>query len=56
MNNAREIEELWAASRLDENWQAEQWGVDEEAEEQASAKESGFYHAKIFADLARVSR
>jgi chaperone required for assembly of F1-ATPase len=34
--------EAWALSRLDESWQAEQWGVDEEAEEIANKKQREF--------------
>lgn len=41
----REAEELWQISRLDELWQAEQWGADEEAEAQAAIKRAAFLHA-----------
>ena len=41
---------LWRLSRLDELWQIEQWGVDDEAEEMAAVKESAFLHAKAFLD------
>lgn len=44
-------ERLWALSRLDEDWQAEQWGEDEEAGETAMAKRSEFLHAKNFSTL-----
>lgn len=37
--------DLWAASRLDEVWQIEQWGDDEEAAEVAALKEQAFLHA-----------
>jgi chaperone required for assembly of F1-ATPase len=36
---------LWAASRLDEDWQIEQWGHDEEASEAAELKKQAFHHA-----------
>lgn len=36
---------LWAASRLDEEWQIEQWGADEEAAEVAELKKQAFLHA-----------
>lgn len=36
---------LWEASRLDENWQKEQWGADEEAEREAGLKKTAFLHA-----------
>ena len=34
--------EAWALSRLDENWQAEQWGVDDEAQKHADSKYDAF--------------
>ncbi len=37
--------ELWAASRLDEDWQIEQWGEDAEASEAAELKKQAFLHA-----------
>lgn len=39
-------EQLWDISRLDELWQIEQWGVDDEAEAMASQKKDSFLHAK----------
>ena len=45
--------DLWRLSRLDENWQEEQWGHDEEAAEMAAAKEKEFRHAKFFYDISR---
>ncbi|MEL6102863.1 MAG: ATP12 family protein [Pseudomonadota bacterium] len=50
-----EAERGWALSRLDEIWQAEQWGRDEEAEEVASQKGKSFVHAKAFFDVSRQS-
>ena len=38
-------EDLWQASRLDETWQIEQWGADEEAEAEAGIKRDAFLHA-----------
>lgn len=46
-------EALWRLSRIDETWQAEQWGSDEEAQQIAARKESDFLHAKRFHDLSR---
>jgi chaperone required for assembly of F1-ATPase len=43
---------LWALSRVDETYQQELWGVDEEAEELASLKKSEFFAAKRFYDLS----
>ncbi|APX13878.1 ATP12 family chaperone protein [Tateyamaria omphalii] len=45
---------IWAASRLDETWQEEQWGEDEEAQEVAKIKEGSFLHAKAFFDAAKT--
>ena len=50
--NQQEIDAIWALSRIDESWQEEQWGVDEEAAEQAAVKKSEFLHAKRFFDLS----
>ena len=36
---------LWAASRMDEDWQAQQWGDDEQAKYEAELKKSAFLHA-----------
>ncbi len=47
------IEELWVLSRLDETWQEEQWGEDEEAAELAEVKRQAFVHADRFFQLAR---
>ena len=44
-------EEAWNVSRIDENWQAEQWGVDEEAQETALIKENQFKFACRFLKL-----
>lgn len=44
---------LWQLSRIDEIWQQELWGVDEEAREESALKESDFVHAKRFYDLSR---
>ena len=41
-------EELWALSRIDEDWQAEQWGEDEEAVEHAQIKAEAFAAALRF--------
>ena len=41
-------EQLWELSRLDETFQIEQWGEDEEATELAAIKKSAFFHAHEF--------
>lgn len=44
---------LWAASRVDETFQAEEWGHDEEAESHAALKESAFLAAHRHFQLCR---
>ncbi|MEO0379086.1 MAG: ATP12 family protein [Pseudomonadota bacterium] len=44
---------VWAASRVDEIWQREQWGADEEAESVAEIKKTSFFHAKSFFDVSQ---
>lgn len=46
------IQALWEISRLDEIWQAEQWGKDDEAEAAAAIKQMAFEHAKTVFDLS----
>ena len=48
----RDADEIWQISRLDEVWQAEQWGDDEEAMQAAEVKRSAFLHAKRFYDMS----
>ena len=43
--------EAWELSRLDETWQAEQWGLDSEAEAAAAASRAGFLDAARFSAL-----
>ncbi|MDJ0824426.1 MAG: ATP12 family protein [Rhodobacter sp.] len=45
--------ELWSRSRIDETWQEEQWGADEEATEAAALKRRGFLHAHSFYQMSR---
>lgn len=52
---AFEIEALWEASRVDETWQADQWGEDEEAAEQAAHKKDGFLDAARFCELLTIT-
>ena len=44
---------LWDLSRLDEAWQEEQWGEDEEASAQAALKKQAFEHAMRFFSMCR---
>lgn len=46
-------EEGWALSRIDEEFQAEQWGRDEDAEAAAAHKRGEFLHAARFHRLSR---
>ncbi len=41
-------DQAWNLSRLDEKWQEEQWGKDEEATRQADVKRGEFAHAERF--------
>lgn len=43
--------EAWAASRLDETWQEEQWGVDDEAADMARVRENDFLRAATLLEL-----
>ena len=46
--------EMWDISRLDEIWQSEEWGADDEAEAAAAIKEHAFIHAKQVFDLSHA--
>lgn len=41
-------EALWDASRVDEDWQIEQWGADEEAEKLTAGRKAAFLQAARF--------
>lgn len=45
-------DEAWSLSRIDEDWQAEQWGADEVAVQMATIKQAAFAHAAQFYKLA----
>ncbi|MEQ3626143.1 MAG: ATP12 family protein [Celeribacter sp.] len=47
--------ELWRRSRIDESWQEEHWGVDEDAAALALRKHGDFMNAAYFYDLCRES-
>lgn len=49
--NWRSVGEIWTLSRLDELWQEEQWGPDDEAQAEAEIKRQAFLHAKRFYDF-----
>lgn len=48
------VEALWTKSRIDEDWQAEQWGQDEEARGVAAHKKADFMQARRFFQLSRT--
>lgn len=47
------IGQLWDTSRIDETWQEEHWGIDEEAQEHATIKRTAFLHADRFFSMSR---
>ncbi len=51
---ARPADELWTISRLDELWQEEQWGKDDDATALAQIKRDAFLHAKRMFDLSQA--
>ena len=48
-------EALWDAANLEEDWQAELWGRDEEAEERRAKRKGDFLAAIAFAKAARTA-
>ena len=48
----RPVQDIWEMSRLDELWQEEQWGEDEEASAAAQVKCEAFLHAKRVFDFS----
>lgn len=52
LEEARPAEDLWELSRLDERWQEDQWGIDEEARAVEAVKRAEFLHAKRFSALS----
>ena len=48
LRNWDSLEVLWAASHVDETYQVEQWGADDEAAERATLRKEGFVHAADF--------
>ena len=55
LKKSMDIGDLWVASRLDELWQQEQWGIDDEAEIVANRKRDDFFHAANFTELCKSS-
>ncbi|KIN73837.1 ATP12 family chaperone protein [Sulfitobacter guttiformis] len=52
--DAKPAIDLWTISRLDELWQEEQWGEDEDATALAVLKRDAFIHAKHMFDLSQA--
>tara|TARA_R110002033_G_scaffold35626_3_gene73871 strand:+ start:185 stop:898 length:714 start_codon:yes stop_codon:yes gene_type:complete len=52
--DAHPTESVWDTSRLDEIWQAEQWGLDDDAEALSAVKKNSFLHAKFMFDLSTL--
>lgn len=48
-------EEGWRLSRIDEDWQEEQWGIDAEAAERAMLRRAAFLAAADFLTRARLA-
>ncbi|AUQ48555.1 ATP12 family chaperone protein [Phaeobacter inhibens] len=48
----RPADQIWEMSRLDELWQEQQWGQDEDAQATADLKRAAFLHAKRFYDFS----
>jgi chaperone required for assembly of F1-ATPase len=46
-------ETLWELSRIDEQWQEDQWGRDDEAAEEAEKKKQAFLHAYAFFQMSK---
>lgn len=52
--DALDAETAWDLSRIDEDWQAEQWGLDAEAEAAAARKRRDFVRARTLITLLRA--
>ena len=48
-----DVDALWDAANLEEDWQAELWGKDEEAQARRARRHAAFAAAARFAALAR---
>ncbi len=50
-----DLEALWRAANLEEDWQIEQWGEDSESADRRARRWADFQKAKSFADAARAA-
>lgn len=48
INKVLPVADLWRASRIDEDWQIEKWGEDDEEITTSEGKKTGFEHAARF--------
>lgn len=53
MEPETDAEALWNAASLEEDWQADLWGRDEEAEERRAKRQAGFLRAREFTRLSQ---
>jgi chaperone required for assembly of F1-ATPase len=54
LEDGADHEALWIAANLEEDWQAERWGRDAEAEERRERRREAFLAAARFVKLARA--
>jgi chaperone required for assembly of F1-ATPase len=54
LHGVQSPEALWEVSRLDERYQQEQWGTDDDAEDMARIKGDAFEHAHSFYEMSRI--
>lgn len=47
-------QQAWDLSRIDEDWQIEQWGADEDAAQVVEIKRTAFLHAAKFHEMAKT--
>ena len=50
-----DLEALWRAANLEEDWQIEQWGEDNESADRRARRWADFQKAKSFADAVRAA-
>jgi chaperone required for assembly of F1-ATPase len=54
LDQFKSVETLWNASRIDENWQIERWGEDDEAQAELEVKRAAFCHAADFIETIKI--
>lgn len=50
-----DVNEAWAMSRTDEDWQTEQWGIDDDAAQSAEIKRIAFAHAANLYEMVQIA-